>query len=127
MKVVKLIAGILGIFAGLIALYVFFISPAYIGGTYPIAAAILLLLGAIILLSSNKRIFAALGAGSYLISLITFFTHISSVTASEIESGVRDMPDYIPDSIEMIGTGLIIIVTILAVVSIFEKKGSAHQ
>lgn len=127
MKVVKLIAGILGILAALIAIYVFFISPAYISSLYPIAAVVLLLLGSLMMLVSNKKIFAILGTGAFLLSFISFFNHISSVSASELEAGVKDIPNYIPDSIEMIGTALILIVTILSIVALFgkyEKKRS---
>lgn len=128
MKVVKLISGILGLIASVLSIYVLFISPSYSSAWYPVTAAVLLILGSVVMLASNNKALVSISAGGFFISLLMFFSHVSSVTTGELESGVRDIPDYIPDSVEIIGTALILIVTILSVITVFGsfKKKSTN-
>jgi hypothetical protein len=128
MKVVKLISGILGLIASVLTLYVLFISPSYSSAWYPITATILLIFGSVVMLASNNKALVSISSGGFFVSLLMFFSHVSSVTSGELESGARDIPDYIPDSIEIIGTALILIVTILSVVTVFGslKKESTN-
>lgn len=127
MKVVKLIAGILGLIASLLALYVMLISPSYASAWYPVTASVLLIFGSIVMLASNNKALIGISAIGFLVSLFMFFSHVVEVSSSEFEAGVKDLPNYIPDSLEIIGTALILIVTILSIVALFgkyEKKKS---
>lgn len=125
MKTVKLIAGILGLLGAFVSLYVMFISPGYVSAAYPLFATIFLVLGSILLLATKKKATLGIAAGSFFLSLIMFFSHVANISSEEAASGVSVLPDYIPDSIEMIGTAVILIAFIMAAVSIFGKYDEA--
>ena len=121
MKTVKLIAGILGLLSSFVSIYVMFVSPAYVSAMYPLSASLFLIAGSVLLLATSKKATLGFAAGSFLIALLMFFFHVMNVSSEESTSGVPVLPDYIPDSLEMIGTSLIVVALIMAIVSIFGK------
>jgi len=121
MKSLKLISGILGILGAFISLYVMFISPAYVSIMYPLFAAIFLVGGSVLMIVSHKKATLGFAAGSFFIALVMYFFHVMNVSSEESSAGVSQLPDYIPDGMEIGGIILMLVAFILAVVSIFGK------
>lgn len=124
MKSLKLIAGILGILGVFISIYVMFISPAYVSAMYPLFSAIFLVIGSILLIVTHKKATLGFAAGSFFIALVMYFFHVMNVSSEESSAGVSQLPDYIPDGLEIFGVALMLVAFILAVVSIFGKYES---
>lgn len=116
MKVIKIIAGILGLVAALLAMMAMLNSPAYVGSSYILTAAGALLIGSVLLLLDKGRLFSIITTVAFALSFAMFMNHITAVDAEQLEN------QYIPQALQIGEVAIIVLITILAFITVFQPK-----
>lgn len=118
MKAIKIISGILGLAAALLALMVMLNSPAYVGSSYILTAAGALLIGSILMLLDKGRVASIISTFAFALSFAMLMNHITAVDAEKLEK------EYIPEILQVGMVAVIVIITIMAFVTIFQGRKS---